>query len=99
MARMRSRGSANAGGPAGDADEARRTCAKCSLTMEAYLWRHMRHVRTLLYQVWEPSDFAGGKPGRDAAVVVKLPRLAYLLRVALDAMARQGRGGAVGAAS
>lgn len=62
-------------------------CAKCSLTMEAALWRHMRHVRTLFYQVWEPSDFARGRPGRDAAIVVKLPRLGYLLRLALDAMA------------
>ena len=62
-------------------------CSKCSLTMEASLWRHVRHVRKLQYQVWEPSDFARGRPGRDQAVVIKLPRLAYLVRVALDAMA------------
>ena len=74
-------------GPAADGDEGRTTCARCSLTMEASLWRHMRHVRTLPYQVWDASDFARGKPGRDAAVVIKLPRLDYLLRVALDAMA------------
>jgi hypothetical protein len=61
-------------------------CARCSLTMEASLWRHVRHVRKLYYQVWEGSDFARGVPGRDAAVIIKLPRLAYLLRVALDAM-------------
>ena len=62
------------------------TCQQCSLTMEASLWRHMRHVRTLLYQVWEPSDFGGGQIGRHASVEIKLPRIAYLLRVALDAM-------------
>ena len=62
------------------------TCKRCSLTMEAALWRHARHVRTLLYQVWEPSDFARGRVGRDAAVIMKLPRLGYLLRVALDSM-------------
>ena len=68
-----------------DADES--ACSRCSLTMEAALWRHVRHVRKLYYQVWEPSDFARGKAGRDAAVVVKLPRLSFLLRVALNTMA------------
>ena len=63
------------------------TCARCSLTMEASLWRHVRHVRKLQYQVWEASDFERGKPGRDAAVLIKMPRLAYLIRIALDAMA------------
>ena len=58
--------------------------------MEASLWRHVRHVRQVEYQVWEPSDFARGRPGREASVVIKLPRLAYLLRVALDAMAPRG---------
>ena len=43
-------------------------------------------VRTLFYQVWDADDFAGQKPGRDAAVVLKLPRLAYLVRAALNAM-------------
>lgn len=62
-------------------------CLGCSFTMEAALWRHVRHVRKLYYQVWEPSDFARGRTGRDAAVVIKLPRLSYLIRVALDAMA------------
>ena len=38
--------------------------------MEAALWNHVPHVRKLYYQVWEPSDFAGRQPGRDAAVVV-----------------------------
>ena len=54
-----------------------------------------RHVRKLYYQVWEASDFARGKASRDAAVVVKLPRLSYLVRIALEAMAaptRQARG-------
>jgi hypothetical protein len=63
------------------------TCKQCSLTMESALWNHVRHVRTLLYQVWEPSDFGRGRVGRHASVLVKMPRLAYLLRVALDAMA------------
>jgi hypothetical protein len=62
------------------------SCSGCSLTMEASLWRHVRHVRKLYYQTWEPSDFAQGKVGRDAAVIIKLPRLGYLIRVALDAM-------------
>ena len=55
--------------------------------MEAELWQHVRWVRKLFYQVWEPDDFAGGKPGRESAVVIKLPRLAFLVRAALNAMA------------
>ena len=43
-------------------------------------------MRVLRWQVWEPGDFARGKPARDAAVVIKLPRLSYLLRIAIDAM-------------
>ncbi len=62
------------------------TCSSCSLTMEGALWRHVRHVRKLFYQVWDDSDFARGVRGRDAAIIIKLPRLAFLLRVALDAM-------------
>ncbi|KAL1523039.1 hypothetical protein AB1Y20_018000 [Prymnesium parvum] len=61
-------------------------CLGCSWTMEAELWRHVRHVHKLFYQVWAAEDFANGRPGRDSAVVVKLPRLSYLIRVALDAM-------------
>ena len=53
----------------------------------AELWQHVRWVRKLFYQVWEPDDFAGGKPGRESAVVIKLPRLAFLVRAALNAMA------------
>lgn len=72
------------------------TCAKCSLTMEAALWRHVRHVRTLFYQVWDEGDFAPGRSGkrkrasigRDSPVVVKEERLGFLVRVALDKMAR-----------
>lgn len=66
-------------------------CAGCSWTMEAELWRHVRHVRKLYYQVWAADDFASGRPGRDSAVQVKLPRLTYLIRVALDAMGGDGR--------
>ena len=40
-----------------------------------------------LSQVWEPSDFARGHVGRDTAVIIKTERLAYLLRIALEAMA------------
>ena len=69
---------------------ARQQCASCSWTMEASLWRHVRHVRKLYYRVWGPDDFARGRPGRDAAVSVKLPRLGYLVRVALDAMSADG---------
>ena len=69
-------------------DGGEEACARCSLTMEASLWNHVRHVHKLYYQVWGASDFARGKPGRDAAVVIQMPRLGYLVRVALDAMAR-----------
>ncbi len=61
-------------------------CSSCSWTMEAGLWWHVRHVHKLYYQVWDGSDFASGTPGRDASVLVRLPRLGYLIRVALDAM-------------
>ena len=61
-------------------------CDSCSWVMEAELWRHMRHVHKLYYQVWHGSDFVGGVAGRDTAVLVQLPRLGYLVRVALDAM-------------
>ena len=76
----------------GPQDEKRRgghesSCTRCSWTMEAELWQHVRWVRKLFYQVWEPDDFAGGKPGRESAVVIKLPRLAFLVRAALNAMA------------
>lgn len=68
--------------------EAAERCTRCSLTMEAALWNHMRHVRLLAYQVWGPADFARRAPGRDAAVVIQMPRLGYLIRLALDAMGR-----------
>ena len=54
--------------------------------MEAELWAHVRHVRKLYYQVWERSDFAGGRLGRDGAVVIKPLRLAFLVSAALNAM-------------
>jgi hypothetical protein len=54
--------------------------------MEAELWMHVRHVRKLYYQVWERSDFAGGRVGRDASVVLKPLRLAFLVRAALTQM-------------
>ena len=61
-------------------------CEGCSWSMEAELWRHVRHVRKLHYQVWERSDFAGGHVGRDAAVIIKPLRLAFLVSAALNRM-------------
>jgi hypothetical protein len=61
-------------------------CSGCSWAMEAELWRHIRHIHTLMYQVWQADDFANQRPGRDSAVVIKLPRLSYLVRVALNTM-------------
>ena len=61
-------------------------CKGCSWPMEAELWRHVRHVTTLSYQVWGESDFAKGRAGRDASVIVKLPKMAFLIRAALNAM-------------
>lgn len=59
--------------------------------IDCFVYRHVRHVRKLFYQVWSPEDFASGRPGRDSAVLVKLPRLDYLIRVALDAMDEEVR--------
>ena len=61
-------------------------CEGCSWTMEAELWRHVRHVHKQYYQVWGPADFAGGKPGRDSAVVVDPGRLDRLIAAALNDM-------------
>ena len=58
-------------------------CDGCSWSMEAELWRHVRHVHKLYYQVWGGDDFARGKPGRDAAVKVDVDRLEALVRQAL----------------
>ena len=43
-------------------------------------------VEGMMVEVPQAEDFAGGRPGRDAAVIIKLPRLAYLVRVALTSM-------------
>jgi len=61
-------------------------CDGCSWTMEAELWRHVRHVHKQYYQVWGASDFAGGKPGRDAAVRVDVARLERLIRASMFEM-------------
>uniref|UniRef100_A0A7S3AW65 Glycosyltransferase 61 catalytic domain-containing protein n=1 Tax=Haptolina ericina TaxID=156174 RepID=A0A7S3AW65_9EUKA len=61
-------------------------CDGCSWTMEAELWRHVRHVNKMYYQVWGPSDFAKGKPGHDAAVLVDPDRLSRLIDAALQEM-------------
>ena len=54
--------------------------------MEAELWSHVPHVRKLYYQVWERSDFAGGRLGRDGAILIKPLRLAFLVAGALNTM-------------
>ena len=61
-------------------------CEGCSWSMEAELWRHMRHVHKMYYQVWGGADFARGVPGRDAAVKVDLGRLDGLIEQALHEM-------------
>jgi len=61
-------------------------CDGCSWSMEAELWRHVRHVHKQYYQVWGPDDFAHGEPGRDSAVKVNLPRLETLIGQALHDM-------------
>ena len=58
-------------------------CDGCSWSMEAELWRHVRHVHKQYYQVWGPRDFAKGQPGRDAAVRVDVARLENLVAAAL----------------
>ena len=44
-------------------EDARRhgECKGCSWSMEAELWRHVRHVHKQYYQVWGAADFAKGK--------------------------------------
>ena len=54
--------------------------------MEAELWRHVRHVRKMYYQVWGPQDFARGRPGRNAAVKVDPQRLGDLIETAIHEM-------------
>ena len=54
--------------------------------MEAELWRHVRHVHKMYYQVWGAEDFKKGKPGHDAAILVDPLRLGTLIDGALDQM-------------
>jgi len=61
-------------------------CDGCSWSMEAELWRHVRHVNKMYYQVFGPEDFARGKPGRDAALHVNEYRLGDLVQAALHEM-------------
>ena len=70
------------------AGEARRhgECTGCSWSMEAELWRHIRHVHKQYYQVWGADDFARGKPGRDATVQIDLHRLELLIGQSLHEM-------------
>jgi len=58
----------------------------CSWTMEAELWRHVRHVTKVYYQVWGPDDFAKGRPGRDESVRIDPARLIPLIRASLHEM-------------
>ena len=62
-------------------------CEGCSWTMEAELWRHVRHVKKLYYQVWGADDFAKGRVGRDSSVRVDPERLGALIDAALLEMA------------
>jgi len=61
-------------------------CSGCSWSMEAELWRHVRHIKKMYYQVWGPSDFARDTPGRDSSVKVDPQRLAKLIESALREM-------------
>ena len=61
-------------------------CEGCSWSMEAELWRHVRHVHKQYYQVWSARDFARGRPGRDASVKVDLKRMERLVAAALHDM-------------
>ena len=61
-------------------------CHNCSWTMEAELWRHVRHVRKMYYRVWGPADFARGRPGRNAAVKVDPQRLGDMVETAIHEM-------------
>lgn len=61
-------------------------CAGCSWAMEAELWRHVRHVKKVYYQVWGEHDFARGRPGRDSAVKVDVARLEGLVAASLADM-------------
>ena len=54
--------------------------------LQAELWRHVRHVRKMYYQVWGPQDFARGRPGRNAAVKVDPQRLGDLIETAIHEM-------------
>lgn len=56
------------------------------MSSQAELWRHVRHVHKMYYQVWGPEDFAGGKPGHDASVRVDPVRLSKLIDAALQEM-------------
>jgi len=56
------------------------------LPLQAELWRHVRHVRKMYYQVWGPADFARGRPGRNAAVKVDPQRLGDMVETAIHEM-------------
>ena len=63
-----------------------RSSPRSSLPLQAELWRHVRHVRKMYYQVWGPQDFARGRPGRNAAVKVDPQRLGDLIETAIHEM-------------
>jgi len=75
----------------GEGEEARHgecdpAAGGCSWTMEAELWRHVRHVTKVYYQVTGPDDFARGRPGRDESVRVDPARLLPLIGAAIREM-------------
>ena len=72
--------------PARRAPRAAWLTARHASTQQAELWRHVRHVRKMYYQVWGPQDFARGRPGRNAAVKVDPQRLGDLIETAIHEM-------------
>lgn len=56
-----------------------------SWTMEAELWRHVRHVNLMHYQVFGPTDYYQGDMS-SSTIVVDNKRLGALIQAALNAM-------------
>jgi len=61
-------------------------CPGCSWTMDGEFWRHVSHVNKMYYQVFSPSDFEDGIPGRHSAIKVDPSRLNALIAAAIDDM-------------
>jgi len=61
-------------------------CSGCSWTMEGELWRHVRHINKVYYQVFGPSDFEGGIVDRASSIRVDAKRLNTLIWGAIREM-------------